>query len=696
MIPILYEKGETAFQSNGLGRLTDCISCKVPEERNGIYTVDFSYPVSGWLFDRIQLGRIILVTHDETGDLQPFDIVSYSKPIDGIVTFHAVHISYRLTKAVSYATNVSSLAQALGLLSTTEFTFSSDMTSSAYMAAFDGVPKSIRQLVGGTEGSLLDTYGGELEWDRFSVILHASRGQKRNFAIRYGVNMTGYQDDTDYSDSFNACVPYWIKDDTIVIGNETSSGAQTAGGRTDVVPLDLSTMFEDEPTTAQLEAAALDYMREKGAHLPQQNIKVDFVRLQDLGFEELGGLMKCNLCDTIDVIFPAYGMRGTYKIVRTVWDVLADRYEEMELGSLRTTLSEALGVTNTAQGVASGGGGGGTPYFYGTCATAQGTAAKIVVCPEFTGADLTAGTLLFVDFTAANTASNPTINVNGTGAKIIYRYGTTMPSTSAASSWNAGSVVAFIYDGTAWTMVGWINTTYSSMTVAEINAGTGTAARLITPARLKTAIETWEEQPLTGSTTQVTPTQVWNAVGSGRPIAIQYTDAQFNEFVFDAFNYAEAVPGVASTTIMTVAGVIYSATLIGDVSTDLWTLQINPLGTSTTPADYVTEEGTSGSWTYRKWSSGLQEAWYSGSITFSAASSVVNGWNRSTQNVTLPLTFADDAVVQVTGAASGKIYTSGGIKTSGTQFEAQILSGASTSAATYAGWHVYVIGQARS
>lgn len=418
MIPILYEKGETAFQSNGLGRLTDCISFKVTEERNsGVYEADFSYPVGGRLFDRIQLGRIIAVTHDETGDLQPFDIVSYSKPIDGIVTFHAVHISYRLTKAVSYATNVSSLAQALGLLSTTEFTFSSDMTSSAYMAAFDGVPKSIRQLVGGTEGSLLDTYGGELEWDRFSVILHASRGQKRNFAIRYGVNMTGYQDDTDYSDSFNACVPYWIKDDVIVIGNETSSGAQTAGGRTEVVPLDLSTMFEDEPTTAQLEAAALDYMREKGAHLPQQNIKVDFVRLQDLGFEELGGLMKCNLCDTIDVIFPAYGMRGTYKIVRTVWDVLSDRYEEMELGSLRTTLSEALGVTNTAQGVASGGGGG-TPYFYGTCATAQGTAAKVVVCPEFTGADLTAGTLLFVDFTAANTASNPTMNVNGTGAKI--------------------------------------------------------------------------------------------------------------------------------------------------------------------------------------------------------------------------------------------------------------------------------------
>ncbi|WP_405345583.1 hypothetical protein, partial [Ruminococcus sp.] len=99
---------------------------------------------------------------------------------------------------------------------------------------------------------------------------------------------------------------------------------------------------------------------------------------------------------------------------------------------------------------------------------------------------------------------------------------------------------------------------------------------------------------------------------------------------------------------------------------------------------------------YRKWSSGLQEAWFSGSIKFTSASSSVSGWNRSTVNVALPLTFADDAVIQVTGAYNGKIFTSGGIKTSGTQFEAQILSGASTAATTFSGWNVYVIGNARS
>lgn len=471
MIPILYEANEMQFTSNGLGRLVDCIDCRVFEERNSIYECDFTYPTTGRLFDKIQLGRIIAVTHDDSGEIEPFDIVSYSKPIDGIVTFHAVHVSYRLTKAVTYAENISSLSIALGNLTVYPFTWYTDMTSSAYMAGFDGIPKTIRALIGGTEGSLLDTYGGELTWKKFDIYLNASRGQKRDFAIRYGVNMINYTDETDFSESFNACIPYWIKEDTIVIGNEVQSGAAGYNGRTEVVPLDLSNVFETEPTTAQLETEALAYMTTRRTFSPLQNIAVDFVRLQDLGYEDLGSLMKCNLCDTIEVVFPEYGMSGLYKIVRVVWDVLADRYDEMELGSLKTTLSEALGIT-TSQTLASGGG--------------------------------------------------------------------------------------------------------------------------------------------------------------------------------------------------------------------------------VTPADYITEEGTSGSWYYRKWSSGLQEAWFSGSVTFSAAGTQVSGMYRSTQNVSLPLTFADDAVVQVSGAYSGRIYTTGGIKTNGTQFEAQALGAQALAATTYSGWNVYVIGQARS
>ena len=55
--------------------------------------------------------------------------------------------------------------------------------------------------------------------------------------------------------------------------------------------------------------------------------------------------MTCRLCDTINVEFPRYNMSGKFKIVKTVYDVLLERFEEMELGTLSTTLSEALGIT---------------------------------------------------------------------------------------------------------------------------------------------------------------------------------------------------------------------------------------------------------------------------------------------------------------------------------------------------------------
>ena len=116
MIPILFDKTETAFTNNGIGRLRDCISCIVTEERNGIYECDFEYPMDGANYDLIRVGRIIGVTHDESSDVQPFDIISFSKPIDGVVTFHAVHVSYRQSYMTVKGTNINSLSSAFTLL----------------------------------------------------------------------------------------------------------------------------------------------------------------------------------------------------------------------------------------------------------------------------------------------------------------------------------------------------------------------------------------------------------------------------------------------------------------------------------------------------------------------------------------------------------------------------------------------------
>ena len=350
MIPILFDKDATGFANNGLGRLRSVIECRVSEERNGVFECDFSYPVDGAHYDDIQLGRIIVVEHDDTGTVQPFDIVSCTKPIGGVVTFHAVHISYRLSKIVVSGTNIDSLADAMDMLQndgepSNRFTFEPQFTSSAHMAAADGTPRSARQMLGGVEGSILDTYGGELEFDGFKVILWKNRGVDRNLTIRYGVNLTGYDENMDASETYSAAVPYWKgSDGTIVQGSLVNSGQQTITGRVEAVPMDLTEKFQTKPTTAQLETLARSMMTSGKTAQPKQNINVSFVQDPD---PSLAALQVCRLCDRVQVVFPRYGMSGWFKIVKTVWNVLGERYEEMELGALSTTLSEALGISNS-------------------------------------------------------------------------------------------------------------------------------------------------------------------------------------------------------------------------------------------------------------------------------------------------------------------------------------------------------------
>lgn len=369
MIPILYETNETAFTSNGLGRLRDCISCKCYEERNGLYEVDFEYPVDGVKFEQIQIGRIIGVVTDDTGDFQPFDIVSFNRPIDGIVTFHCVHISYRQSYMTVTGTGIDNLADAFSLLSTATpnnpFTYETDKDSRGYLASADGVPKSVRSMLGGVEGSILDAYGGEYEWDKFRVILHSARGTHRNFSIRYGVNMLDYEEEYDSSGTYMSCIPYWTDGTTTIVGDRQDSYGSTITNRGECIPLDVSEKFEDQPVKEAVEAMGLSVMNSRNSTIPSQNIHVEFVRLQDLGYEGLENLLTCSLCDTVNVIFPYYNTTGQFKIVKTTWDVLADRYESMELGDLSVTLAEALGVNEGAShsGSSGGGGGGGTTNY---------------------------------------------------------------------------------------------------------------------------------------------------------------------------------------------------------------------------------------------------------------------------------------------------------------------------------------------
>lgn len=359
MIPILYEKDELLFESNGIGRLADCSRCIVTEERNGQYICEFDYPVTGSHFDDITPGRIIAVSVDGTAWVEPFDIVTVSEPIDGIVTYTAEHVSYRLKGYVVgpiSAWNNRTCSEALGVLEAasipdalnSHFSFSTDkVNTSSYFQT--SVPMSVRSMMGGVEGSILDIYGGEWQFDRWNCQLWESRGADNGVHIRYGVNLSDYNRELDSSECYNGIVPYWYNEDpddggaSLVQAAPVYSGTLPTGRRS-VVPMDMSDQFETRPTAAQLRAAATSVLTTDKPYIPEDSIEVNFVQLwQTEEYAGIAELLRCRLCDTVHVDMPMYRVTDlTTKVVATEWDVLLEKFNSMTLGSLQTSFAEAL------------------------------------------------------------------------------------------------------------------------------------------------------------------------------------------------------------------------------------------------------------------------------------------------------------------------------------------------------------------
>ena len=349
MIPILYEATETQFTSNGIGRLTECISCTVTEERNGIFEVEFVYPVTGHLFNEIQERRIISVTYDDSKTRQPFIIYSRSAPIDGNVTFYAHHISYELSHCVLQPFTATTIAQAFSLLPSKSitpcgFTFYTNKTTVANFAI--KVPVSIREVLGGMEGSILDVFGGgEYEFDKFTVNLWQNRGADTGVILRYRKNLIDLEQDYDISETYNSVIPYWTDGENVVtLGTTVISAPGTVN--VVAVPMDLSDAFTEAPTTAQLQTAAQNRLNNSNSWLPDQNITVDFVSLwQTEDYKDVAPLQSVKLCDTITVVHPELNLTAKAKVIKTVYNTLLEKYDEIEIGDPKTSFADTIMTT---------------------------------------------------------------------------------------------------------------------------------------------------------------------------------------------------------------------------------------------------------------------------------------------------------------------------------------------------------------
>lgn len=348
--PILYNPTETGFDHNGIGILSDCVACEVAEEANSIFELAMQYPMDGIHFAGIGDRAIIKAKIDDFRDPQLFRVYAISRPMNGIVTVLAEHISYDLSGIPIKPFTASTPYNALKGLKDNAvvdcpFTFWTD--KAAYANFKVETPSSIRSRLGGVTGSILDVYGGEYEFDNYTVKLHSSRGTNRGVSIRYGKNLTDIRQDQNCSNVATGLYPYWageIDGNTVVV--ELPEKVINAPGTYNFVKirtLDLSSEFESEPTVDELREKAEAYIREYNIGVPVVSLTVTFEQLtKSEEYKHLALLERVSLFDTVNVEFPALNVSATAKAVKIVHDVLADRVKSVTLGSVRANIADTI------------------------------------------------------------------------------------------------------------------------------------------------------------------------------------------------------------------------------------------------------------------------------------------------------------------------------------------------------------------
>lgn len=346
MIPVLYASNTASFSTFGIGTLTDTISCEVTEERNGLFECLLRYPVDGQHYGQIAKERIIKAKPNDTSEEQAFRIYRITKPMNGVVSVYAQHISYDLANVpvMPFSTESRSPALLLNqlLAGDSRFTGWTDYSEAKEFSVVQ--PQSVRSCLGGSAGSMLSKWHGEYEWDNFTVKFHTHRGQNTGVVIEYGKNLTELEQDEDNSSVYTDLLPYAVytveEEETVVtLPEETLPITNEEMTRSKVLIMDFTDRFESgvEITADMLREVAEAYLEENPLGTTVPTLKISFQPLWKQP-EYSALLERVSLCDTVSVRHTVLGVSATAKVIQTVYDTLAERYTSITLGSEKSSM----------------------------------------------------------------------------------------------------------------------------------------------------------------------------------------------------------------------------------------------------------------------------------------------------------------------------------------------------------------------
>ena len=360
MIPILFKADATNFSTFGIGALADTLSCEVTEERNGAYECVMKYPITGAFYTEIRKERLIKAKPNDTSKPQAFRIYRITKPLNGIVTIYAQHISYDLTAIATPAWTSTPITPQLAIehvfnaaLTPHNFTFRTDYTQAKEFSV--SKPKSLRSVLGGSEGSLVSLWGGEFEWDNFNVIHHQGRGTSTGVVIEYGKNLTSLEQDADITSVYTDLLPYAVitdedgKETVITLTEQILPIAETSLVQRKTLIKDFTDSFDMDAviTEEALRAKAEKYIEDNPLGVESPELKISFEPLWKQP-EYAAVLERVSLCDRVTVRHVNLGVHATAKVTKTVYDSLAEKYVSVTLGSIRSTLIDSVSDTQAA------------------------------------------------------------------------------------------------------------------------------------------------------------------------------------------------------------------------------------------------------------------------------------------------------------------------------------------------------------
>nr|DAM51035.1 MAG TPA: tail protein [Caudoviricetes sp.] len=365
MIPILYEAKTSDFTGNGTGFLRDATECTVKEVRNGTFELTLKYPENGVYADKLVEDAIIKAKPNNKDNDQLFRIYKSGKTIAGVNTFYAEHISYELNSnpicqpVIEGKNPQQAIEQVLSQAAVpNNYTAWSDIQTRNSTSVDDVV--SIRKMLGGVEGSILDTWGGEYQFDNFTIKLWKSRGKDTGETIRYGKNLITAEQEKNIANTVTAIFPYarYKKDETseeeiLVKLSEGIIKTPNADryARLKCEPVDFSDKFEDGIviTEDMLRKVATAYAQ-SGIDEPSISIKASFQDMNKIkGNENLATFNSIDLCDIVTVIIEKLDIDVKAKVVSYTYNVLKERAECVEIGETRTNLTKQITAESKEQ-----------------------------------------------------------------------------------------------------------------------------------------------------------------------------------------------------------------------------------------------------------------------------------------------------------------------------------------------------------